>query len=918
MLDGETQILIGRESEQQENKRSFTYDKIFSQNSSQDDIYSNVAAPLVMQFFEGFNATILAYGQTFSGKTYTMGSGLTDNKDAAGIIPRVFNDLFSKIEQDPKWKYEIKISFLEVYQEQVRDLLAQEQREITIRESKGSITVSGIQEHTASCLEDVLDFLAQGAAERSTGDTQMHLHSSRSHAIFTIILEQMHASANNNPISIYNSGTAPPIVRRSKLHLVDLAGSERLKRTGAEGVRLKESVKINSGLLALGNVISVLGAEKSSKDVDRGVHVPYRDSKLTRLLQDSLGGNSKTVMIACVSSLDEDLDETLNTLKYAYRAKKIQNKPVLNVMDVRALEMTSMKEKIDLLETQLKGIEGQPILPQSIDFENEDWMQYFMDQLKSRTIRGTNAIRSLEASNDLNRELQTRLEAVTEENEKLKSVDTLPNLKLSADNNQKAQFHELQFQDERKQHNEALQRLSLEMADTEKDLSALLDFSVSVFKSAALDLSDGSEICKLIKTYRPEVHLSMDKKIDAESIGLPLIAQSERKVPNLANKRPTTDANHPRTKRRESKDDEVNTKPLEFELKETRKYVMQLEEELASTKVQLHQNEAMAEENAAQVSRLQRSISTIMVDHGNVSAEDAKGEIVSIKLLANAAVQTLAVPAQNLLETSELDDYPVHVNQSETAGEASAQFSVERLSEELSAAMKAKVDLLRELTKVNKDTEKMRHSNMDHVQKLEREIESLERELSRAQEENAEKELHREKSKDEYERKLKQQETTLTKYKARQRELEKSAKDKSLSDRKLQELHQECDRLQQQIVNQKKRTKDDQEKSTDLEQRRSKEVAALNKQIEDESKKSRHLEAKIEVMRKKLDRKTEDLALLSRKAKDANAAGMPLVMKNSRTNILDEVPQVSALVPDRAPADLPLPVKSSHDPKVHD
>lgn len=400
IIPGTAQVLVGRQSDSNIEKRSFTYDKVFPIHTTQTEIYDDVASPMVSQFFQGYNATIMAYGQTFSGKTYTMGSNNhpSSSDESIGIIPRVFQDLIGKIKADENFDYITRVSFLEVYQEHVIDLLAESiSREINIREIRGNIVVSGVQEQFVGDFEDMLQYLEIGANARSTGDTQMHSHSSRSHAIFTITLEQVPKSTTNKEASaqwLKNNSAEVPILRRSKLHLVDLAGSERLKRTGAEGVRLRESVKINSGLLALGNVISSLGQDKTNSKMPE-LHVPYRDSKLTRLLQDSLGGNSKTVMIACVSLLEEDLDETVNTLKYAYRAKKIQNKPVMNKVDLKALELNNMQQKIDILEGQLKGFETQVPsvkLNGNIDFENDDWMSYFTDQLKSRTMRGTSTI----------------------------------------------------------------------------------------------------------------------------------------------------------------------------------------------------------------------------------------------------------------------------------------------------------------------------------------------------------------------------------------------------------------------------------------------------------------------------------------------------------------------------------------------
>ncbi|KAI8897043.1 P-loop containing nucleoside triphosphate hydrolase protein, partial [Globomyces pollinis-pini] len=296
-------------------RKQFTYDYVYGPHTSQENVYSDLAAPLVSQFLEGFNATILAYGQTFSGKTYTMGSNNdeTTASETLGIIPRVFSDIMNGLKEQDGIENVVKVSFLEIYQEQIRDLLNMQNshKEISIRDSKdGTIVIAGIHEEIVTNATQMQQCLESGGLARATGDTQMHMHSSRSHAIFTITLEQISHMGNQSEYLLDGEEEQQMVLRRSKLHLVDLAGAERLKRTGAEGVRLKESVKINSGLLALGNVISILGSDR----VNDG-HVPYRDSKLTRLLQDSLGGNSQTLMIACVSPLFEDMDETINTLK---------------------------------------------------------------------------------------------------------------------------------------------------------------------------------------------------------------------------------------------------------------------------------------------------------------------------------------------------------------------------------------------------------------------------------------------------------------------------------------------------------------------------------------------------------------------------------------------------------------------------
>ena len=362
--------------------RLFHFDDAYGPGSEQGAIYRDLVAPLVESCFNGYNATVFAYGQTGSGKTYTMGSGAHASvlEDEVGIIPRVISDVFAGAKRRRgQSEVSVRCAFLEVHNEEVRDLLHPEggydddgagapgRKKISVRErADGAIVVSGIKEVDARSYEEMIRLLERGGAGRTTGGTKMNAESSRSHAIFTIILEQRHLTRE--------------LMRRhkgaysvAKFHLVDLAGSERNKRTGAAGARFKESININSGLLALGNVISALadaeGRQKRAKEAlsllgkenvsnaagnkerseaalaaaRKHLHVPYRDSKLTRLLQDSLGGNSRTCMIACVSPTDTNLEETLNTLKYAARARNIRNKPKVN-RDPAAAQLAAIRE----------------------------------------------------------------------------------------------------------------------------------------------------------------------------------------------------------------------------------------------------------------------------------------------------------------------------------------------------------------------------------------------------------------------------------------------------------------------------------------------------------------------------------------------------------------------------------------------
>uniref|UniRef100_A0A672IF21 Kinesin family member 4 n=1 Tax=Salarias fasciatus TaxID=181472 RepID=A0A672IF21_SALFA len=329
-VPGEQQVVVGTE-------KAFTYDYVFDPTAEQEEVFSTAVSPLLNGLFKGYHATVLAYGQTGSGKTFSMGGTYTssqENDPSVGVIPRVIGRIFSEKEKRADCEFCLAVSYLEIYNEDILDLLSssKDKPAISIREDpKEGIKIVGLTETRVFSAQEMVSCLEVGNCARTVGSTAMNAASSRSHAIFTITLEQRRG--------------VDSIV--SKLHLVDLAGSERQKKTKAEGDRLKEGISINRGLLALGNVISALGDESK-----KHTFVPYRDSKLTRLLQDSLGGNSHTLMIACVSPADSNMEETINTLRYADRARKIKNKPVVNV-DPRAAEMDRLKKQVQELQVML-------------------------------------------------------------------------------------------------------------------------------------------------------------------------------------------------------------------------------------------------------------------------------------------------------------------------------------------------------------------------------------------------------------------------------------------------------------------------------------------------------------------------------------------------------------------------------------
>uniref|UniRef100_A0A8C5L3W5 Kinesin family member 7 n=1 Tax=Jaculus jaculus TaxID=51337 RepID=A0A8C5L3W5_JACJA len=304
--------------------RHFGFHVVLAEDTGQEAVYQACVQPLLEAFFEGFNATVFAYGQTGSGKTYTMGeaSVASLHEDEQGVIPRAMAEAFKLIDENDLLDCLVHVSYLEVYKEEFRDLLevGTASRDIQLREDdRGNVVLCGVKEVDVEGLDEVLSLLEMGNAARHTGATHLNRLSSRSHTVFTVTLEQRGRAPSRLPRP---SGSQLLV---SKFHFVDLAGSERVLKTGSTGERLKESIQINSSLLALGNVISALGDPQR-----RGSHIPYRDSKITRILKDSLGGNAKTVMIACVSPSSSDFDETLNTLNYASRAQNIRNRATVN------------------------------------------------------------------------------------------------------------------------------------------------------------------------------------------------------------------------------------------------------------------------------------------------------------------------------------------------------------------------------------------------------------------------------------------------------------------------------------------------------------------------------------------------------------------------------------------------------------
>ncbi|KAI6209487.1 Kinesin-like protein KIF11 [Aphelenchoides besseyi] len=338
------------------------FDRVYDENHSQGQIYKEVVEPLILQVLQGFNCTVFAYGQTGSGKTYTM-EGHHDedehytweNDPKAGVIPRALHHIFTKLESERPEDYSVRASYVELYNEQIFDLLSGNDNSLRVFDNKDKgIIISGMEDTPVRSRAEVYGLLRRGTERRKTASTLMNISSSRSHSVFTLTVTTRQTIDDEE------------LLRVGKIHLVDLAGSENVGRSGAVEARAREAGNINTSLLALGRVITAL--------TTNAAHVPYRESKLTRILQDSLGGKTITTIIATLSPASTNFEESMNTLEYVQRAKNIKNNPEANQCLSRKNILLAYDEEILRLQRDLAAARfGTGIYPFSkITAENEE------------------------------------------------------------------------------------------------------------------------------------------------------------------------------------------------------------------------------------------------------------------------------------------------------------------------------------------------------------------------------------------------------------------------------------------------------------------------------------------------------------------------------------------------------------------
>ncbi|CAI6327206.1 unnamed protein product [Periconia digitata] len=335
---------------------SFTFDRVFDMASRQADVFDYSIKPTVDDILNGYNGTVFAYGQTGAGKSYTMMGTDIDDDVGKGVIPRIVEQIFASIMASPSSiEYTVRVSYMEIYMERIRDLLVPQNDNLPVHEEKNKgVYVKGLLEVYVASVEEVYEVMRRGGSARAVSATNMNAESSRSHSIFVITVTQKNVETGS--------------MKSGQLFLVDLAGSEKVGKTGASGQTLEEAKKINKSLSALGMVINALTDSKIS-------HVPYRDSKLTRILQESLGGNSRTTLIINCSPSSYNDVETVSTLRFGMRAKAIKNKAKVNA-ELSPAELKAMLKKaqgqVTSFESYISNLEGEVALWRSGDSVPKD------------------------------------------------------------------------------------------------------------------------------------------------------------------------------------------------------------------------------------------------------------------------------------------------------------------------------------------------------------------------------------------------------------------------------------------------------------------------------------------------------------------------------------------------------------------
>uniref|UniRef100_A0A6Q2XL84 Kinesin-like protein n=1 Tax=Esox lucius TaxID=8010 RepID=A0A6Q2XL84_ESOLU len=478
-------------------RKTYTFDMVFGAAAKQIEVYKSVVCPILDEVISGYNCTVFAYGQTGTGKTFTMEGERSPDEEftweedpLAGIIPRTLHQIFEKL-SDSGTEFSVKVSLLEIYNEELFDLLSPSP-DVTERlqlfddpRNKRGVIIKGLEEITVHNKNEVYQILERGSAKRKTASTLMNAYSSRSHSVFSVTIHMKEITVEGEEL-----------VKIGKLNLVDLAGSENIGRSGAVDKRAREAGNINQSLLTLGRVITAL--------VEKRPHVPYRESKLTRILQDSLGGRTKTSIIATVSPASINLEETLSTLDYANRAKNIMNKPEVNQKLTKRTLIKEYTEEIERLKRDLAATRDKNGV--YLSSENYENMSCTISSLEEQVTEYTDRIAAVEE------ELKRVTELFDDSKEKLdQCTNDLEEKKQKLEETHKnLQETKLKLTEE--------ELMVSELATTEKKLYNTADKLLTTVDASTKDvfgLHAKLERKKQVEEHNSEIQMTFAERMDA-------------------------------------------------------------------------------------------------------------------------------------------------------------------------------------------------------------------------------------------------------------------------------------------------------------------------------------------------------------------------------------------------------------------
>ncbi|KAL4224634.1 Kinesin-like protein kif27 [Mactra antiquata] len=919
IIPSSKQLILGKD-------RAFTFDDILSPKTSQEDVYSLCVEGLVKSIFEGYNATVFAYGQTGSGKTYTIGGGNVSpvTEDEHGVIPRAIKQMFDIINVEKAVNYTVKVSYIEIYKEELRDLLelnVDNKPDLHVREDdKGNTVIIGAQEAECESLDEVMSLLETGSAARHTGATNMNEHSSRSHSIFTITIGQTWTEndvlASKRKFDEDTEMMDDDMTHNmfGKFHFVDLAGSERAHKTGNVGDRFKESVHINSGLLALGNVISALGDPKK-----KSTHIPYRESKITRLLKDSLGGNAKTLMICCVSPSAANFDESLNALKYANRARNIKNLPIVN-RDIQSIRFEEMQTEIKALREELARqrttvgglnsgwekdpelaakyvnqikqledqvarlqkecgnykmiaeeayrqfvqIQGKDVLTQSQDGRVKDWLD-LMEEIKSKV---PHRLSKEEWESQTVKDLQKELKKAKED---LKSDEDIFAEKTREVTTLKDRLEELESILEQREKmllegEEKLQQQEHQLIEQNMKIEELQKALKVTLIGDSTTMSDGQVTASAPVTSRQP---------RPKSVPIHLHKNQEMRYSQL---RPPSR--------------NIKTSPalftLERVMKSFRARSQLLVSRLEDNDEVLHlefsddggDNDAHVDSDGDEIKLkpvVQRRIregtfvrkGTFRVKKGGRT--DNKENTVP-EITVNGTGEDSSKQRLNINH----DDVHEDIGRSQEVKKKIKQAQLKMLDSnqkirDLAINIKLKEQLIRELVKTGKDAEQMNKQYAGKISALEKERENVKQELAETQKMLAgieakehQETVEKEKLLSEYKKKVEVAKAKMVLLQRKQKETEKVASMSTQNDKKISDLELAVDKMKQQQENLQKRLKDESERKVKLEREMQKELQRVTE-----------LEIKNEQQQKLLRRKNEEIASAKRRLRSGNGGILP-------------------------------------------